>query len=156
MTAAKTAAKNTTPKKSLSASGFTDAERAAMKERAQEVKAGRGGKKKADEANALLEKIAEMSEPDRTLAERVHAVITKVAPELDTKTWYGMPAYAKDGKVLCFFQPAEKFGARYATLGFNDVAQLDDGTVWPTAYAVTDLSDTEVKKLEKLIKRAVS
>ena len=128
-----------------------------MKERAEELKAtGRGGKKKSEDDDALLAKIAEMQQPDRTLAERIHAIITSVAPELSPKTWYGMPAYAKDGKIVCFFQPAQKFGARYATLGFNDPANLDDGTMWPTAYAVTDLSDADVKRIEELIKRAVS
>ena len=152
-----TPAKKTATKKALSASGFSDAERAAMKERAEELKAaGRGGKKKSEDADALLAKIAEMQQPDRTLAERIHAIITSVAPELSPKIWYGMPAYAKDGKIVCFFQPAQKFGARYATLGFNDPANLDDGTMWPTAYAVTDLSDADVKRIEELIKRAVS
>ena len=128
-----------------------------MKERAEELKAtGRGGKKKSEDDDALLAKIAEMQQPDRTLAERIHAIITSVAPELSPKIWYGMPAYAKDGKIVCFFQPAQKFGARYATLGFNDPANLDDGTMWPTAYAVTDLSDADVKRIEELIKRAVS
>jgi uncharacterized protein YdhG (YjbR/CyaY superfamily) len=147
------AAKKTPAKK---APAFSDAERAAMKERAAEVRsAGRGGKKKADDVDALLAKIAEMPEPDRGLAERIHAIITSVAPELSPKTWYGMPAYAKDGKVLCFFQPAQKFGARYATFGFNDPAHLDDGTMWPTAWAVTEVSDADAKKIEELIKRAV-
>ncbi|MET0839228.1 MAG: DUF1801 domain-containing protein [Marmoricola sp.] len=152
-----TPAKKTTSTRSTSASGFSAEERAAMKERAEELRSsGRGGKKKADEAQALLDKIAEMSQPDRGLAEQLHSLITEVAPELEHKTWYGMPAYAREGKVMIFFQPAEKFGARYATLGFNDIAQLDDGTLWPTAYAVTELSDAEVKKLEKLVRRAVS
>jgi uncharacterized protein YdhG (YjbR/CyaY superfamily) len=151
-----TAAKKAASRKASPASGFTDAERAAIKERAEETRAaGRGGRKKADEAEALLAKIAEMQQPDRTLAERIHAVITSVAPELAPKTWYGMPAYAKDGKVVCFFQPAEKFGARYATLGFNDSAKLDDGSMWPTAYAVTDLSEADVKRIEELVRRAV-
>ena len=97
-----------------------------------------------------------MSPADRALAERIHAIVTSVAPELSPKSWYGMPAYAKDGKVVCFFQPADKFDARYATFGFNDPANLDDGTMWPTAYAVTDLSDADVKQIEKLVKRAVS
>jgi uncharacterized protein YdhG (YjbR/CyaY superfamily) len=155
--AKKTAAKKTAAKKVSSAPAFSDAERAAMKERAQEVKATRrGGNKKAEDADALLAKIAEMQPPDRAIAERIHAVITSVAPELSLRTWYGMPAYAKDGKVLCFFQPAQKFGARYATLGFDDSAHLDDGTMWPTAYAVTDLTDADVKRIEELIKRAVS
>jgi uncharacterized protein YdhG (YjbR/CyaY superfamily) len=129
-----------------------------MKERADELRAeGRGGKKKSDDANALLTKIAEMRQPDRTFAERIHAIITSTAPELAPKTWYGMPAYAnKEGKIVCFFQAAEKFESRYATLGFNDAANLDDGTMWPTAYAVTDLTEADVKKIEALIKRAVS
>ena len=148
-----TAAKKTATKKASSGPAFSAAERAAMKERAAEVK---GSRKKADDAEALLAKIAEMQQPDRALAERIHSIITSVAPELAPKTWYGMPAYAKDGKILCFFQPAEKFGARYATLGFNDPAHLDDGTMWPTAYAVTELSDADAKKIEELIKRAVS
>jgi uncharacterized protein YdhG (YjbR/CyaY superfamily) len=156
--AKKTAAKKTAAKKTATrkASGFSAAERAAMKERVEELKAeGRGGQKKSDDVDALLAKIAEMHGPDRVLAERIHAIITSVAPELSPKTWYGMPAYAKDGKVLCFFQPAEKFGARYATFGFNDPANLDDGTMWPTAYALTDLSDADAKRIEELIKRAV-
>ena len=145
----------TAAKKTRSASGFSDAERAAMKDRAEEVKATRGGKKKADDLDALLAKIAEMPPPDRALAERIHAIVTSVAPELTAKTWYGMPAYAKDGKILCFFQSAKKFDSRYATLGFNDSAKLDDGTVWPTAYAVTDLTKADEKKIEELVKRAV-
>ncbi|MFL5909558.1 MAG: iron chaperone [Gaiellaceae bacterium] len=153
----KAAAKKTPAKKALSASGFSDVERAAMKERAEELKAaGRGGRKKSEDANAVLAKIAEMPQPDRSLAERIHAIITSVAPELSPKTWYGMPAYAKDGKILCFFQSAQKFEARYASFGFNDTANLDDGTMWPTAYAVTDLSDANVKRIEELVKRAVS
>ncbi|MCA9861902.1 MAG: DUF1801 domain-containing protein, partial [Thermomicrobiales bacterium] len=115
--------------------GFTEAERAAMKERSKEVKAAKRGKKTDPESEAVA-RIAEMSEPDRGLAERVHALVKEHAPALTPRTWYGMPAYAKDGKVLCFFQAAEKFGARYATPGFNDVATLDDGTMWPTAFAV--------------------
>lgn len=135
--------------------GFSAAERAAMKERAAELKnSGRGGKKKSEEAQACLDKIAEMSLPDRALAERLHAIVASVAPDLDPKTWYGMPAYARDGKVLCFFKPAEKFGARYATFGFSDLAQLDDGSVWPTEYAVLDLTDADVQRFEQLIKRA--
>jgi uncharacterized protein YdhG (YjbR/CyaY superfamily) len=146
-----------TTAKKKSAGGFSDAEKAAMKERAAEVRAsGKGGKKKADDLEAVLGKIEEMSQPDRGLAERIHAIVTAVAPELDPKTWYGMPAYARDGKVLCFFQPAEKFEARYATFGFNDLAQLDDGTVWPTSYAVTELTDADVTRFENLVKKAVS
>ena len=139
----------------LSASGFTEAERAAMKERAEELRnEGRGGNKLAKEAQACLDKIAEMSEPDRTLAERIHAIVTEVAPHLHAKTWYGMPAYARDGKIVCFFQAADKFESRYATLGFNDAAQLDEGTMWPTAYAITDLSDADVAKVEELVRKA--
>ena len=144
-------------KKAPSATGFSEAERAAMKDRAQELKAaGRAGRKKSEDADALLAKIAEMQPSDRVLAERIHAVITSVAPELAPKTWYGMPAYARDGKVVCFFQPAARFGTRYATLGFNDPANLDDGTMWPTAYAVTDLSAADVTRIEELVRRAVS
>jgi uncharacterized protein YdhG (YjbR/CyaY superfamily) len=169
--AKKTAAKKTAAKKApakkaptkktaattaSSASGFTAAERAAMKDRVAELKATRQGAKKLDDLEALQTKIGEMGQPDRALAERIHAIITSVAPELAPKTWYGMPAYAKDGKVVCFFQPAEKFGARYATFGFNDPAHLDDGTMWPTAYAVTALSDADAKRIEELVKRAVS
>lgn len=136
-------------------SGFTAAERAAMKERAEELRSsGRGGKKKAEEAQACLDKIAEMDSSDRSLAERIHAIVAEVAPDLDSKTWYGMPAYARDGKVVCFFKPAEKFGTRYATFGFSDLATLDDGNVWPTEYALTRLTDADVKEFSKLIERA--
>src|SRR5215217_7516207 len=117
--------------------GFTDEERAAMKERAQELKAAARRGPRADKADGesdVLAKIAEMSEPDRTMGERLHAIIKASAPVLSPKLWYGMPAYAKDGKVLCFFQAADKFKARYATLGFSDVADLDDGTMWPTSF----------------------
>ena len=118
--------------------GFTDEERAAMKERAREMKAeARANKGKADGEHDVLEKIAEMPEPDRALAERLHALIKANAPELSPKTWYGMPAYARDGKVVCFFQSAAKFKARYATLGFSDEARLDGGSMWPTAFALT-------------------
>jgi uncharacterized protein YdhG (YjbR/CyaY superfamily) len=139
--------------------GFTDDERAAMKERAKELKAGskKGKSTAADDAQAVLDKIAELSGADRDLAERVHAVITGAAPELAPKLWYGMPAYAKDGKNVCFFQPASKFKARYATLGFNDPARLDDGTMWPTSYALTfDLSAEDEKTIAALVQRAVS
>jgi uncharacterized protein YdhG (YjbR/CyaY superfamily) len=148
-TAAKTTAKKTSP-------GFSDDERAAMKERAGELRAARRGGTKESAADALLAKIAEMQQEDRALAERIHAIITSAAPELSAKTWYGMPAYAKDGKIVCFFQPAQRFSTRYATLGFNDPAHLDDGTMWPTAFAVTDLSDADVTRIEELVKRAVS
>jgi uncharacterized protein YdhG (YjbR/CyaY superfamily) len=136
--------------------GFTDEERVAMKERAQEVKAERRGAGKADGESALLEKIAEMPEPDRAMAERLHAIITASAPELSPKTWYGMPAYAKGGKVVCFFQSAHKFKSRYATLGFNDTAKLDEGAMWPTAFALTELTAAEEERIAALVKKAVS
>ena len=155
--AKKAPAKKTAAKTASSAPGFTDAERGAMKERAAELKAARqGGDRAAEDAAAVLAKIAEMQQPDRALAERLHGIITSAAPELSPKTWYGMPAYAKGGKIVCFFQPAQKFRARYALLGFNDPANLDDGTMWPTAYALTDLTDADAKRIEDLVKRAVS
>ena len=119
--------------------GFTAEERAAMKDRAQELKAARGPRAaKADGESDVLAKIAEMPEPDRVMAERLHAIIKASAPDLAPKTWYGMPAYAKDGNVVCFFQPAQKFKTRYATLGFSDKANLDDGEMWPTAFALSE------------------
>ena len=138
-------------------SGFTDAEKSAMKARAEELRSsGRGGAKKAEEAQACLDAIAAMPDDDRALAERVHTLVSEAAPELRPKTWYGMPAYVyEDGKVVCFFKPASKFGARYATLGFNDVAMLDDGDLWPTEYAVTSVSTSVTSTLEKLLKKAV-
>ena len=136
-----------------SAPAFTQEERAAMKERAREVKAAKDA---ASEEAVLLEKIAEMPAADRELATRLHAVVTSSAPDLAPKTWYGMPAYARDGKVVCFFQGAFKFKARYATLGFNDAANLDDGTMWPTAFALTALTPAVEKKIADLVKRAVS
>ena len=138
------------------AEGFTEAERAAMKERARELKAaGRGGGSKANGEADLLAKIAEMPEPDRGMAERLHAIVKESAPDLEPRTWYGMPAYAKGGKVLCFFQPASKFKARYATFGFNDDARLDEGTMWPTTYALTELTSADEAKISELVKRAV-
>lgn len=137
--------------------GFTAEERAAMKERSKELKAeARAEKDRAAGEKDLLEKIAEMPEPDRSLAQRVHEIVTANAPDLMPKTWYGMPAYARDGKVVCFFQPAAKFGARYATLGFNDTANLDDGAVWPTAFAVTRLTRAEEQDIAALVRKAVS
>lgn len=133
--------------------GFTADEKAAMKERARELKAE---KEKADGESALLEKIAEMPEPDRSMAARLHEIIKAAAPALAPKTWYGMPAYAKDGKVVCFFQSAQKFGSRYATLGFNDSANLDDGSLWPTAFALKALTPAEEQKIAALVKKAVS
>jgi uncharacterized protein YdhG (YjbR/CyaY superfamily) len=139
--------------------GFTAEERAAMKEHAQELKAEtrRGPRgKKADEESAVLAKIAEMPEPDRGMAERLHAVIKASAPALSPKLWYGMPAYAKDGKVVCFFQPAAKFKSRYATFGFNDDANLDEGAMWPTSFALTELTAADEARIAALVKQAVS
>jgi uncharacterized protein YdhG (YjbR/CyaY superfamily) len=138
--------------------GFTDEERGAMKERARELKAGarRGPRKKEDEESAVLAKIAEMPPEDREMAERIHAVIKASAPDLSPKLWYGMPAYAKDGKVVCFFQAAEKFKSRYATFGFNDTAHLDDGTMWPTAFALTELTADDEARLGALVEKAAS
>ncbi|MFI9412112.1 iron chaperone [Nocardia gamkensis] len=147
-----------TTAKTKASVGFTDEERAAMKEHAQELKtAARRGSRaaKADGENDVLAKIAGMQESDRVIAERLHAVVKACAPQLSPKLWYGMPAYAKDGKVLCFFQSAEKFKARYATFGFNDVAALDDGTVWPTAFALTKLTAADEARIGDLVKRAV-
>jgi uncharacterized protein YdhG (YjbR/CyaY superfamily) len=139
--------------KTKAASGFTAEERAAMKERARELKAE---SRKADGESALLAKIAEMPEPDRSVAERLHDIVTATAPALTPKTWYGMPAYAKDDKVLCFFQSAAKFKSRYATLGFSDTANLDDGTMWPTSFAIRELNATSEAEIRALVKRAVS
>jgi uncharacterized protein YdhG (YjbR/CyaY superfamily) len=135
---------------------FTDEERAAMKERAKEVKAEarRGGK--GDGESEVLAKIAEMPEADRVMAQRVHAIVKASAPDLSPRTWYGMPAYAKDGKVVCFFQSGQKFKARYASLGFSDKANLDEGSIWPTVYALTDLGAAEEAKIAALVKKAVS
>jgi uncharacterized protein YdhG (YjbR/CyaY superfamily) len=139
--------------------GFADEERAAMKERAQELKAdARRGPRaaKADGESALLAKIAELPEPDRAMAERLHAVITASAPALSPKTWYGMPAYAKDGQVVCFFQSAHKFKSRYATFGFSDEANLDQGAMWPTSFALQELTAAEEAKIGALVKQALS
>jgi uncharacterized protein YdhG (YjbR/CyaY superfamily) len=136
--------------------GFTDEERAAMKERAQELKASTRRGAKRDEEGDVLAKIAEMPEADRAMAERVHAVIRASAPVLKPRLWYGMPAYARDGKIVCFFQPAQKFKSRYATLGFNDDANLDDGTMWPTAFALTGLTAAEEARIAALVEKAVS
>lgn len=139
--------------------GFTDAEKAAMKERARELKAEKSGTKKGaskGEEN-LLAKIADMPEDERVMATRLHEIITATAPELKPKTWYGMPAYAnKDGKVVCFFQSASKFNSRYATLGFSDNANLDDGAMWATSFALLQLTDVEEKKVIELVKAAIS
>jgi uncharacterized protein YdhG (YjbR/CyaY superfamily) len=133
--------------------GFTDEERAAMKERAQELKAAAD---KAGGESAVLAKIAEMPEPDRAMAKRLHAIIKASAPALSPKTWYGMPAYAKDGKVVCYFLSAHKFKSRYATFGFNDAANLDEGAMWPTSFALTELTATEEARISALVKKAVS
>ena len=135
---------------------FTAEERAAMKARAQELKAeARANKNKADGERDLLEAIAAMKEQDRAMAKRLHAIVTASAPDLWPKTWYGMPAYAKDGKVVCFFQSAQKFDARYATFGFSDEANLDKGAMWPTSFALKELTAAEEKKIGALVKRAV-
>ena len=135
--------------------GFTDQEQAAMRERAKELKAEtRRGAARAEGLDAVRAKIAEMSAPDRQLAQRLHAVIQASAPSLSPKTWYGMPAYARDGKVVCFFQSAEKFSTRYATLGFSDEANLDDGTMWPTAFALPKLTAADLIAIGALVKRA--
>ncbi|WP_246169589.1 iron chaperone [Actinotalea subterranea] len=134
---------------------FTAEERAAMKERAREVKAAkRAGAGKVDPETEVLAKIAGMPEADRVMAQRIHEIVREVAPELVPRTWYGMPAYAKDGKVVCFFQDAAKFKARYATLGFNDAAALDDGAMWPTAYALTTLGPADEERVAELVRRA--
>jgi hypothetical protein len=152
------------PAKGITASGktsggFTDDERAAMKEHAQELKtAARRGPRaaQADGESDVLAKIAEMPEPDRALGERLHAIIKASAPALSPRTWYGMPAYAKDGKIVCFFQPARKFKSRYATLGFNDAANLDEGAMWPVAYALTELTVADEARIGALVKKAAS
>jgi uncharacterized protein YdhG (YjbR/CyaY superfamily) len=130
---------------------WTDEERAAMKERSRELKAG-----KADGESAVLSKIAEMPEPDRSMAERIHAIVTTTAPDLSPKTWYGMPAWAKGGKVVCYFTPASKFKERYATLGFNAEANLDEGAMWPTSFALTELTAADEARIAELVKKAVS
>jgi len=159
--AAKTPAKKGTQKSAKSTTatgkaskGFTDEERAAMRERAQELKAAaRAGK--AGEESAVLEKIAAMPEPDRTMGERLHAIIKGSAPGLSPKLWYGMPAYAKDGNVVCFFQNAQKFKTRYSTLGFSDKAALDEGQMWPTSFALKELTASEEARISALVKKAV-
>jgi len=149
-------AKSTTPSGKTS-KGFTDEERAAMKERAKELKAeARANKDKAEGERDVLAKISEMPGPDRAIAKRLHAIIKASAPDLSPKTWYGMPAYAKEGKIVCFFTPASKFNSRYSTFGFNDDANLDDGAMWPTSFALKKLTPAEEKKIGALVKKAVS
>ena len=152
---AQQSAKRTTATDETSA-GFTAEERAAMKERAKELKAEARAKTDAAAGERdVLAKIAEMSEPDRSMAERLHAIIEASAPELSPKTWYGMPAYAKDGKVVCFFQSAQKFKTRYATFGFSDKANLDEGAMWPTSFALKRLTAAEEARIGALVKKAV-
>ena len=137
--------------------GFTAEERAAMKERAKELKAeARAKKDKAAGEADVIAKIAEMPKADRAMAKRIHAIVKANGPDLWPRTWYGMPAYAKDGKVLCYFKSADKFKSRYATFGFNDVANLDQGAMWPTSFALTELTDTDEKKIAALVRKAVS
>ena len=139
------------------AEGWTDEEKAAMKEHARELKAAakRGADKEAGEADVMA-KIADMPKSDRAMAERIHEVVKANAPDLLPRTWYGMPAYARDGKIVCFFQAADKFKVRYATFGFNDIASLDDGAMWPTSWALTKLTDADEKKIGALVKKSVS
>jgi len=134
--------------------GFTEDERAAMRERARERKAAARRRSREDEAREVLERIAAMPEPDREMALRLHALIQAVAPELSPRLWYGMPAYAREGQVVCFFQPAHKFHTRYATLGFTDAARLDEGTMWPVAFALQALTDAEAERIAALVARA--
>ena len=151
MTEAKSA--NRTSARRTESDGFSAEERAAMKERARELK--RQGNREASE-QALREKIAEMPEADRVMAERIHEIVTANAPDLEPKTWYGMPAYAKDGKIVCFFQSADKFKARYATFGFDQAASLDDGPMWATSFALTELTPAAERQITALVKKAVS
>ena len=144
---------NDTAKNGKTSAGFTPEERAAMKERAKELKTAAN---QAEAEKALLEKIAEMPDSDRVMAERIHALVKATAPELSAKLWYGMPAYAKDGEIVCFFQSAEKFKSRYATFGFNDAANIDEGNMWPTSYALTKLTKADEAKIVALVKKAVS
>jgi uncharacterized protein YdhG (YjbR/CyaY superfamily) len=158
MKGTKKSATSATKKAGEASKAFTDEERAAMKERAQELKAdaGRGPRAKKDGEGDVLAKIAAMPEPDRTMAKRLHAIVKASAPALSPRTWYGMPAYAKDGKVVCFFQPAQKFKTRYATFGFSDEANLDEGALWPVAFALKALTPAEEARIVGLVKRAVS
>jgi uncharacterized protein YdhG (YjbR/CyaY superfamily) len=158
MSAKKTTQKSAKRTAGKASKGFTDEERAAMRERTRELKAEarRGAKGKADGESDVLAKIAEMPKPDRAMAKRLHAIVKASAPSLSPRTWYGMPAYAKDGKVVCFFQSAAKFKARYATFGFSDKANLDQGAMWPTSFALKELTAAEEKKIGALVKKAVS
>jgi uncharacterized protein YdhG (YjbR/CyaY superfamily) len=156
MSQVKSATKEAT-KNEKTSKGFTDDEKAAMKNRAQELKAeARANKNREEGENAALAAIAAMEEPDRSMAKQIHEIIKANAPDLWPKTWYGMPAYAKDGKVVCFFQCAQKFNARYSTFGFNDTANIDEGAMWPVAFALKELNAAEEKKIAALVKKAVS
>jgi len=150
---AKQKSAGSTPQAKKRPGGFTDEERGAMKERVKETKAAAD---KADGESDVLAKIAEMSEHDRAMAKRLHALIKASAPAISPRTWYGMPAYAKDGDVICFFQPAQKFKTRYSTFGFSDKAHLDDGTMWPVAFALTKLTHADETRIGALVKKAVS
>jgi uncharacterized protein YdhG (YjbR/CyaY superfamily) len=159
MKSAKKSAQKSTSATRKNPKGFTDEERAAMKEHIQELKADahRGNRSdKADGETEVLAKIATLPQPDRAMGERIHAIIKANAPALSPRTWYGMPAYAKDGSVICFFQSAQKFKTRYATLGFSDKANLDEGHMWPTAFALKELTPTEEARISALVKKAVS
>jgi uncharacterized protein YdhG (YjbR/CyaY superfamily) len=151
------ATSKTTKRTDVEQTGWTAEERAAMKEHAEELKARKkGGKDKPDGESQVQAKIAEMPEPDRSLAKRIHALVLETAPDLAPRTFYGMPAYAKDGKLICFFQPAAKFKARYSTLGFEDNADLDEGTMWPTSFAITKLTPENEARIAELVRKAVS
>ena len=149
--------KKTTQKTGGTSKGFSAEERAAMKERARELKAeARANRTRAEGESDVLAKIAEMPGPDRAIAKRIHAIVKKSAPDLSPKTWYGMPAYARDGKVVCYFQSAHKFDARYATFGFSDEAKIDDGAMWPTSFALKKLTAADEARIGALVKKAVS
>jgi uncharacterized protein YdhG (YjbR/CyaY superfamily) len=152
-----TTSNKSTTKQDKKSKGFTEDERAAMKARAKELKAeARASKNRAEGERDLLAAVAVMKEPDRAMAERLHAIVEETAPELWPKTWYGMPAYARDGKVVCFFKSAEKFNSRYATFGFEEAANLDEGAMWPTSFALKELTAADEKKIAALVKKAVS
>ena len=157
MSAKKATQKSSKKTAGKSSKGFSAAEQAAMKERARELKAEeRMNKDRAEGEKALFEKIAEMEAADRAMAEKLHGIVTAAAPDLMPKTWYGMPAYARDGKVVCFFQSAQKFSSRYSTLGFSDTANLDEGAMWPTSFALVKLTKAEQARITALVKKAVS
>jgi uncharacterized protein YdhG (YjbR/CyaY superfamily) len=153
---ARKATPKSTKRTAKESNGFTAEEREAMRERSRELKAARANKGKADGERDVLAKIAAMKGADRALAERLHGIIEATAPDLSPRTWYGMPAYARDGKVVCFFQSAQKFKTRYATLGFSDKANLDEGAMWPTSFALKELTPTEEARIVELVKKAVS